>query len=196
MRAQSPRSLPLALGAALFVSCWLTAEVTASQNPFKFIFGRGDKFQVFKDPAGRFELEIPAKEWQYMSSGGSSIAVFTHKDGPALYIDYVKLVGPLTPGEFEVMPEMEIRWLKDRQPKAKDFKSEILETKFGRGVLIRYARVGAEPESIVHYSIPVVQDLFRLTGVVPDKLLSKFEPVVLHMIQTFKVPTDRPAPKN
>ena len=94
------------------------------------------------------------------------------------------------------MPEMEVGRLKEQQPKGKDFKSDMLETKAGRGVLIRYSRVGTGPESVVQYSIPVGQDLYRLNGVVPEKLLEKYEPIIIHMIQSFKAPADPSTPKN
>jgi hypothetical protein len=103
----------------------LSAGLTAEQNPFKKLLG-GDKtsYQTFKDPAGRFEIEYPTKDWRLLPSGGSSLAVFARNDGPALFIDHIKLVDRLTAGEIDAMPEMELGRLKDQQPKGKDFKSE------------------------------------------------------------------------
>jgi hypothetical protein len=181
----------------LSIVCLLSAGLTAEQNPFKKVFG-GDnntKYQIFKDPAGRFELEYPAKDWRLLPAGGSSLAVFARNDGPALFVDHLRLVDSLTPGEIEAMPEMEVGRLKEQQPKAKDFQSDMLETKAGRGVVIRYSRLGTEPESDVQYTIPVGQDLYRLNGVVPNKLLPKYEGIIMHMIQSFKVPAGPSAPK-
>ena len=69
------------------------------------------------------------------------------------------------------MPEVELSTLKDQQPKAKDFKSDMLDSKAGRGVLIRYSRdgTGTGPETVIQYSIPVGQELFRLNGVMPGQ---------------------------
>ena len=113
--------------------------------------------------------------------------MFARNDGPTVFVDHVSLLEPLTAAEIEGMPDVELSTLKEQQPKAKDFKSEMLDSKAGRGVLIRYSREAAEPETVIQYSIPVGRDLFRLNGVIPDKQLAKYEPVVMYMIQSFNV---------
>jgi hypothetical protein len=131
-----------------------------------------------------------------LPSVGSSLAVFVRNDGPTLFVDRLRLGGRLTPGEIDALPETEIGILKEQQPKARDLKSDMAETKAGRGVLIRYSRVGTEPESVVQWSLPSGQDLYRLNGVVPEKLFSRYEPIILHMIQSFKATADPSTPKN
>jgi hypothetical protein len=169
-----------------------------SAGQFKWMVG-GDKnvkYQPFKDSAGRFELEYPTKDWKLLPSGGSSLAVFARNDGPTLFIDYIKMVDRLTPGEIDAMPDAEVSRLKEQQPKAKGFKTDMLDSRAGRGVLVRYSRDAAPPETVVQYTIPVGQDLYRLNGVIPDKQLSKFEPIVMHMIQSFKTPAAAASSKN
>jgi hypothetical protein len=179
----------------LSISCLLSAPLAAGQNPFAKIFGGNTSYQTFKDPSGRFQLDYPTKDWRLLPSGGSSLAVFAHGDGPTLFINHVKLSASLTPTDLEAMPDFEVTRIKDEQPTAKDFKSDTLETKAGRGVVTRYSRVGSGPESVVQCAIPVGLDLYRLNGVVPLRLSSKFEPVVMHMIQSFKAPADSATPK-
>jgi hypothetical protein len=181
------------LGFLIVVVCILSsAGLAAGQNPVK----RVDKnYQIFRDPAGRFELEYPTKDWRLLPSGGSSLAVFARNDGPALFIDHVRLVERLTPAEVEALPEGELDRLKDRQPNGKDFKQEAFASQAGRGVLIRYSRPGTQAESVVQYSIPVGQDLFRLNAVVPERLFAKYEPVVMHMIESFQAPAGPSAPR-
>jgi hypothetical protein len=175
----------------------LSTGLAAGQDPFKTAGGdKNTGYQTFKDPAGRFELEFPTKDWRLLPSGGASLAVFVRNDGPTLFVDRLRLVDRLTPGEIDALPEMEIARLKEQQPKAKDVKSDMAEAKGGRGVLIRYSRVGTEPESVVQWTIPAGQDLYRLNGVVPEKLFSKYEPIILHMIQSFKATADPSTPKN
>jgi hypothetical protein len=183
---------------ALSILCLLPAGLAADQNVLTKMFGGGKDttYQMFKDPAGRFELEYPTKDWRLLPSVGSSLAVFARNDGPTLIVEHIRLVERLTPEEFDGLPDVEVERLKKEQPKAKDFKSGILETKAGRGVLIRYSRVGQGPDSVMQYSIPVDQDLYRLNCVVPERLFSKYEPIVMHMIQSFKAPADASAPKN
>ena len=177
-------------GSTLSIVCLLTAGLTAGQvrNPF-----RGDKgpnYQTFKDPGGRFEVDYPTKDWRPLSTGGSSLAVFTSKDGPTLVVDHVRLTDRLTPGEIEVMADVEIAKLKDEQPKARDFKPNKLETRAGPGVLIRYSRDGSGREVVVQGSVPVGQNLFRLNGVIPETQVSKFESIIVHMIESFKTPPE------
>jgi hypothetical protein len=171
-------------------------SVTAGQNPIKRLFGdKETRYQTFKDPAGRFELEYPSKDWRLLPGAESSLAVFAHNDGPTLFVDHVRLVDSLTPAEIEALPDIEVGRLKQREPQAK-LTSVMLESRAGNGVLITYSRVGRGPESVAQYSIAVGQDLYRLNGIVPEKLLSKYEPIIRHMIQSFKVPAGPPGAKN
>lgn len=182
----------------VWMGIWYLLSAALAAGQFKWMVG-GDKnvkYKAFKDPGGRFELEYPAKDWKLLPSGGSSLAVFARNDGPTLFIDYTKMVDKLSPGEIDAMPDVEVGRLKEQQPTAKAFKSDMLDSKSGRGVLIRYSRQGTEPETVVQYSIPVGQDLYRLNGVIPDKQLSKYEPIIMHMIQSFKAPAAASSAKN
>jgi hypothetical protein len=185
-------------GRRLFAACVLTIlwalsagqPVTAGQNPFR----RETRYQTYKDPAGRFELEYPSKDW-HLLPGAESLAVFAHNDGPTLFVDHVKLVDRLTPAEIAALQDIEVDRLKQRQPQAK-LTAVMLDGKTGSGVLITYSRVGRGPESVAQYSIAVGQDLYRLIGIVPEKLLSKYEPIIRYMIQSFKVAADPSSVKN
>ena len=94
----------------------------------------------------------------------------------------------MTQAEIAGLPAVELSTLKDQQPKATGFKSDMLDSKAGRGVLIRYSRDGAGPETVVQYSIAVGLELFRINGVIPDKQVTKYEPIVMYMIQSFTAP--------
>jgi hypothetical protein len=61
----------------------------------------------------------------------------------------------------------------------------MVDSKAGRGVLIRYSRIGVGPETVVQYSIPVGRELYRINGIIADKQLAKYEPIVMYMIQSF-----------
>jgi hypothetical protein len=185
-------------GSLLSILCLVSAGLVADQNPFKKLIG-GDKstsYQTFKDPAGRFEIEYPTKDWRLLPSVGTNLAIFSRSDGPTLLVDLQKLEAALTPGELDRFPDVEVEILKDQQPKVKTFKTDKFDARAGRGVLIKYVRADKEPESVMQYSIPVGQDLYRLNGVVPERLLSKYESIIMHMIQSFKTSAESPAPKN
>jgi hypothetical protein len=191
----SPLRRRVFLMSALSILFLLSPGLTAGQ--LGKLFGGGDKvnYKIFKDPAGRFEVEYPTKDWKLLPGGGSSLAVFTCNDGQTLFVDQLKLVDRLTQGEIDALPGIELSRIKELQPTGKDFKPDALESKAGRGVLIRYSRP-PEAVSVVQYTIPVGQDLFRLSGILPDKQLSKYEPIIMHMIQSFKAPADPSPPKN
>jgi hypothetical protein len=160
-----------------------------SAGQFKWMVGdKSVKYVSFKDASGRFELEYPEKDWKRLPSVGQSLIGFARNDGPTLFVDHVRLVEALTPAEMAGLTSVELSTLKDQQPKATGFKSEDLESKAGRGVLIKYSREGAGPETVIQFSIAVGLELFRITGVIPDKQVAKYEPIVMYMIQSFKAP--------
>lgn len=196
-RASRPgRPVFTALAAAILML--LSTGLAAEQNVFKRMVGADSnvKYQAFKDPNGRFEIEYPQKDWKRLPSGGSSLAVFARNDGPTLFVDHITLAEALTPAEIGGMPAVELSTLKDQQPKAKDFKSDMLDSKAGRGVLIRYTRDATGPETVVQYSIAIGLELFRINGVIPDKQVTKYEPIIMYMIQSFRAPATAPTSKH
>jgi len=182
-----------AIAALLIISVVHGVPLSARQLGWLGVGDKDTKYKTYKDPAGRFELDYPTKDWRLLPSAGSNLAVLSGKDGPTLFIELTKLTDSLTPAEVGAMPELELTRVKDQQPKATDFKSEMFDSKSGRGVLIRYSRVAAVPEVVVQYSIPVLKDLYRLNAVIPARIIAKHEAVLMHMIQSFKAAADSPA---
>lgn len=163
--------------------------VLGGQNPFGKRRGGGSvKYKTFKDPSNRFEIAYPEKDWRILPSAGSNLAVFARNDGPTVFVEHVALTEHLTPAELAVMPDMELERIKAQDRPTKDFKSDMFESKSGRGVLIKYFRIGQGPESILQFTIAVGGDLFRLNSVVPERLFAKYEPILMYMIQSFKAP--------
>jgi hypothetical protein len=195
-RSLLTRCHPVAVAVAL--TCLMSAVPIAGQ--FKWLTGdRATKYDAYKDPDGRFEMEVPAKDWRQLPSNSSSTLVgFSRNDGPTLFVDYVKLRDRLTKAELDVMSDVEVARLKDLQPKATGFKAELLESRSGSGVLIRYSRPGASGntnEAVIQYSVAANLDLYRVNGVVQEKQLSKYQPVIMHMIQSFQSKAVSPAAK-
>jgi len=177
---------------ACATACAIVLGERAASAQKKFlIFGEGKvTYTTFRDLAGRFELEYPTKDWGSFPPGGSAIAILSRSDKTAtLVIDRLRLSEPLAPNEIATNAKVEVESLKEQQPNAKDFASELLDCKAGQGSLIRYSRAGARGiERVMHYSVGVDRDLYRLDAVVADASLAKFEPILRHMIQSFKVP--------
>ena len=81
MTHRSPLKRCAFAGSVLSLVCLLSAGLTASQ----WLFGdRSPTYKTFRDPAGRFELEYPNKDWRLLPRGGSSLATFISNDGPTL----------------------------------------------------------------------------------------------------------------
>jgi len=194
---KSPLEWHRCLQIVFLIGGLLSSVPATAQNPLKWLTGdRSTKYGIYKDPEGRFEMEYPTKDWRVLPSNGSSTLVgFSRNDGPTFFVDYIRLLDKLTKGELDAMADLEKQRLMDQQPKATGFKTELLESKAGSGVLIRYSRPGTGPESVIQYSFVANVDLYRLNGVVPEKQLQKYEPVIMHMIQSFQSKTNAASPK-
>lgn len=170
----------------------MCVQSVAAQNPLKWM-GFGDKsikYQPYRDPGGRFDLEYPAKDWKVLPSGSSSstLAIFQRGDEATLFVDHVTMMRALTPAQIAAMPAVELDAVKDQQPKATGFKTEPFDSRSGNGVLISYARTGSGPETAVQYSVAVGLELFRISGVVQTRQWAKYEPIVKYVIQSFRAP--------
>ena len=191
-------SRPVSALAFAVACCVVSIEYQASAQGNFGLGDKGVKYRTFKDTSGRFELEYPTKDWNPFPVGGSAIAILSRNDRTAtLVIDLSRLTEPLAPSEVATNAQIELESLKEQQPKAKEFSSEILDSKAGHGSLIRYARLGATgPERVMRYSVAVGLDLYRLDAVVPEASLAKYEGILMHMILSFKVPANPATSKN
>ncbi len=196
-RRLPPGRLPLA---ALAVACGLFAgeHHAAAQKKFLF-FGEGKvSYTTYRDPSNRFEIEQPSKDWGLVPPGGSALAIISRNDRSAsIVIDLAHLTEPLSQSEITTNAQIEIDTLKEQQPNAKDFGSQPFDCKGGHGALIKYSRNGAKgAERVLRYLFAVDRDLYRLDGVVQDAQAAKFEPILMHMIESFKAPAGPAASKN
>jgi hypothetical protein len=176
------------------------AAPRASAQKVLGIFG-SDKvtYKTFKDAAGRFELEYPNKDWNSLTTGGSAVAILSRKDQAAtVVIDLFKLTEPLAAAEIETNAKIEVETVKEQQPTAKDFKTEIVDTKAGgRAALIKYVRVGSNgPEQVMRYVVGVGLDMYRVIAVAPQAQAAKHEPVLLHMVTSFRAPANAAGSKH
>lgn len=183
----------------VLLACLGLGVLTPAPAGAQFGIFRGDretKFRMYKDAANRFELELPEKDWRQipLPASGETLAQFVHKDGPSFIITHVRMPGSLTSGERAAMVEGELERVRNQERATKDVKNDPVETRSGRGVLLRYYQVGRGPERVVQCTIDVGVELFRLNGVVPERLFARFEPIVLHMIESFKAPAEPPVP--
>jgi PsbP len=184
---------------AFAIVCWFVASQPQLFAQFLGIFGdKNVKYKTYKDPAGRFELEYPNKDWSPLPTGGSAIVILSRNDHTAtVVVDLSKLTEPLTPAEVATNAQIELEGLKEQQPNAKNFTSDLVDSKAGKASLIRYARIGTNgPERVMRYSVGVGLELYRLDAVVQEASVTKYESVLLHMVMSFTVPAGAATSKN
>ena len=174
------------------LSSIVVAEPTTFAQKKLGIFG-SDKvtYKTFKDAASRFELEYPNKDWNSITTGGSAAAILSRKDqGATVVVDMSRLTEPLAPAEVETNAKIEVDTVKEQQPTAKDFTTDIVDTKAGgRAAMIKYVRVGSNgPERVMRYVVGVGLDMFRVIAVAPQASATKHEAVLQYMLMSFKAP--------
>jgi hypothetical protein len=187
LRASSRRAAVLAF--ALVCGVVATQALAHAQKKFDLSADKGVNYQTFKDSGGRFDLEYPAKDWSELEVGGCTLVIFERNDRTAtVVVEQERLVEPLGPSEIATNAQIEIDGLKEQQPTAKDFQSELIDTNAGRGAVIRYARPGKKgPERVIRFSIAIGRDLYRVAAIVPERSLAKLEPTLLHIMDSFKI---------
>ena len=187
LRASSSRVAVLAF--ALVCCVMATQTLVRAQKRFDLSADKNVNYQTFKDSGGRFDLEYPAKDWSELEVGGCTLVILERNDRTAtVVIERERLVEPLGPSEIATNAQIEIDGLKEQQPAASEFQSELIDTKAGRGAVIRYARPGKKGlERVIRFSIAIGRDLYRVAAIVPEKSLAKLEPTLLHMMDSFKL---------
>jgi hypothetical protein len=174
------------------MSCVLLTGRPAAAQKVLGIFGSGKvQYKVFKDAGGRFEIEYPAKDWNTLPAGGSAVGILASKDRAAtVLIDLSKLTGAIGPDEVTINGKIELQALKDQYPTARDFTEEIVDSKAGvKASLIKYLRVGSNgPERVMHLTIGIGLELYRLDAVVSEASKAKYEEILRYMLLSFKAP--------
>lgn len=153
-------------------------------------------YDTFKDPANRFTLEYPREWfWQLIPGVGDVLAAFTEKKGEAaLIIERFQLQQRITPGDMtDLFAQLELDALKQKQPKASNFVSRLMDMPGRKIVVIDYARPGLlGPELARQYSYPVDVSLYRLTCSAPQSYFPKYEAAFTRIAQTFRTLTAAP----
>ena len=133
LEAMTPKGASIRPSVLAFavVGCVLaTGHLANAQKRFLFFGDKNVTYKTFKDAEGRFQLEYPTKDWSPVPAGGSAIAILSRNDRTAsIVVDLSTLAEPLAPSEVAINAKIELESLKEQQPNAKDFESEILESK-------------------------------------------------------------------
>lgn len=176
------------IGCVAMTIAAIDSPVSAQFGLFKR--GKSPNYQIFRDPAGRFLIEYPAKDWRVIPVGGSVVASVAQKDGEAaVLVDYTKLKLALAPEEIdEGFANLELSALKEKEPTAKDVKATVVTAPSGPRVVIDYVRTGASgPERVTQYSIPAGADLYRVICTVRAALHEKYQPTMTYVVDSFSL---------
>lgn len=147
------------------------------------------QFDLFKDPANRFTLEYPRDWfWQLIPGVGDLLAAFTERRGEAaLIIERFQLQQRVAPNEItDLFAQLELDALKQKQPKASNFVSRLMDQPGRKVIVIDYSRPGLlGPELARQYSYPTGASLYRLTCSSPQAYFAKYDGAFTRIAQTF-----------
>lgn len=177
----------------LLALCLLTVGALSGGRSSLVAAAKGD-YLAFKDPGGRLTIDYP-KGWQVITGMGDVVATFAEKHGEAaVVVERFRMDQSLQPDEItDLFGQIEADVLAERQPKASNVVSTIREQKAGgtgavtRSVVITYLRPGlGGSERAVQYSLPIGQDLFRVTCSAPSRFFFKYDAMFAQMAESLK----------
>jgi len=136
------------------------------------------------------QVDLPKKDWMVLpSSGAVVIAAATRKGDGVVLIERSMLRQALDPSDItELFAQIEIEAIRERQPKALDFESKVLDLGARRLVAVQYSRPGVlGNERVRQYSIPVGVELYRVTCISSASRFAVYDPVFSHIAASFVV---------
>jgi hypothetical protein len=157
-------------------------------------------YQLLKVFQDRFTCAYPAKDWDVVPGGASSLVTMTHKKHEAtIVVEYQPMQIELAPSEIDDnFAKLEVEPISARQSGVSGLSSKILDVNGHRAIVIEYSRQGASgPEHVRQYSLPIGKQLYRVIGSAPNQSFEKYAPTFEVAAQSFVVagaPAAAPAP--
>jgi hypothetical protein len=130
------------------------------------------------------QVEFPTKDWMVLPSSGALVLAAASRKGDAVVlIERSTLRQALDPADItDLFAQIEIDAIKERQPKAVDFQSKVLDSGARRLVAVQYSRPGVlGNERVRQYSVPVGTDLYRVTCISSAARFAVYDPVFSHI---------------
>jgi hypothetical protein len=134
------------------------------------------------------QLDLPKKDWMVLPSSGSVLLVIASRKGDAVVlVERSSLQQPLQAADItDLFAQIETDEIKERQPKAADFQSKVLDIGDRRLVAVQYARPGVlGAEKVRQYSMPVGRQLYRVTCISSAARFVAYDPVFAHVAASF-----------
>ena len=169
------------LGLLTAAACLLLGAEALAQRP---------NYLLFTDPGRRFSVEFP-KDWTWLivSGSGEPLVTFIHpRKEAAVVVERFRMRQPLKREEVtDLFAQIEVDVLKENQPRATDVVSKMVNEKGKKLILIDYFRPGIDTrERVRQYSVPVGQDLYRITCMTIGGQFGKYEPTFAVVAESLK----------
>lgn len=181
---------PSCLVAIPTLACLLLAAQVLAQRP---------NYLLFTDPGRRFSVEFPREwEWLIVSGSGEPLVTFIHpRKEAAVVVERFRMRQPLDREEItDLFARIEADMLKENQPRATDVVSKMVIESAKKFILIDYFRPGIDTkERVRQYSIPVGQDLYRITCMSIGGAFGKYEPTFTTIAASLKPSGELPPAK-
>jgi hypothetical protein len=180
----------LALAAVLFAWPSVEARQAAAKSDPWLVKTAKVQFQPQKAADAPVQVDLPKKDWMVLPSGGSALLVIASKKGDAVvYVERTTLQQRLESADItDLFAQIETDAIKERQPKAVEFQSKVLDAGDRRLVAVQYGRQGVlGSERVRQYSMPFGNQLYRLTCVSSAAQFAAYDPVFAHIAASFGV---------
>ena len=147
---------------------------------------RAAKLQVQpqRSPDAPLQVEFPTKDWMVLPSSGVLVLAAASRRGDAVVlIERSTLRQALDPADItDLFAQIEIDAIKEREPKAAEFQSKVLDAGARRLVAVQYSRSGVlGTERVRQYSVPVGTDLYRVICISSAARFAVYDPVFSHV---------------
>jgi hypothetical protein len=146
------------------------------------------QFQPQRAAEAPVQLDLPKKDWSVLPSSGSVLLILASKKADAVVlVERTTLVQALEPADItDLFAQIETEAIKERQPKAADFQSKVLDSGERRLVAVQYTRPGVlGSEKVRQYSVPVGKQLYRVTCISSAAQFAAYDPVFAHIAASF-----------
>jgi hypothetical protein len=134
------------------------------------------------------QIDVPRKDWSVLPSSGSVLLILASKKGDAVVlVERSSLSQALDAADItDLFAQIETDAIKERQPKAAEFESKVLDWGDRRLVAVQYARPGVlGSERVRQYSMPLGKQLYRLTCISGAAQFAAYDPVFAHIAASF-----------
>ncbi len=148
------------------------------------------QFQTVKPPDAGVQIDVPKKDWMVLPSGGAMILTLATRKGDAVVaVEKSTLRQALEADDItDLFAQIETDAIKERQPKAADFQSKVIDAGDRRLVAVQYVRPGVlGTEKVRQYSMPMGKQLYRITCISAAGQFAGLDTVFSHMAASFVV---------